>query len=150
MTDLDAWLAAEEARPFEGFWGRQDCLLFMADWVEARTGRDPAARWRGRYATQTGAVRLILRAGGLTGLVREGLDVVGWREAPVPRRGQIGLVKSASWGPRTKALRQAGAVCLGGGWWAGRSPEGDLITARAEPEVVWGPYAGRVSTCRRR
>ncbi|KGJ19303.1 DUF6950 family protein [Paracoccus sanguinis] len=48
----------------EGFgWGRHDCALFAAGGVEAVTGRDPAAPWRGRYATRREGMRLIRAAG---------------------------------------------------------------------------------------
>ena len=54
--------AARVAR--EGFaWGRHDCALFAAGAVEAVTGTDPAAAWRGQYRTRAGGMRLIRAAG---------------------------------------------------------------------------------------
>ena len=48
----------------EGFaWGRHDCALFAAGAVEAVTGIDPAAAWRGRYRTLAGGLRLMRKAG---------------------------------------------------------------------------------------
>lgn len=48
----------------EGFaWGRHDCALFGAGGVEALTGVDPAAEWRGRYDSLAGGVRLMRAAG---------------------------------------------------------------------------------------
>lgn len=44
-------------------WGRHDCALFAAGGVEAVTGEDPAAAWRGRYATRADGLRLIREAG---------------------------------------------------------------------------------------
>ncbi len=41
--------------PFQ--WGVSDCALFAADVVEAMTGVDPAARWRGKYKTPRGSMR---------------------------------------------------------------------------------------------
>jgi len=39
-----------ETRTFE--WGSFDCALFACDCVWAQTGEDPAAEFRGKYATQ--------------------------------------------------------------------------------------------------
>ncbi|MFN6950990.1 MAG: DUF6950 family protein [Albidovulum sp.] len=45
-------------------WGDgSDCAMFAADCVKAMTGDDPAARFRGRYATAFGALRAVREAG---------------------------------------------------------------------------------------
>lgn len=60
-TRMTAYLA-RVAR--EGFaWGRHDCALFAAGAVEALTGIDPAAEWRGRYDSLAGGLRLMREAG---------------------------------------------------------------------------------------
>ncbi len=51
-------------------WGGNDCVLFAADCVAAMTGIDPAAQLRGQWASQSEAVRMIARAGGLAEAVR--------------------------------------------------------------------------------
>lgn len=68
MTRLPDWperlarfVEARRSRPFR--WGENDCALFAADWVREATGRDPAAAFRGRYATAAGAVRALKRYG---------------------------------------------------------------------------------------
>jgi hypothetical protein len=43
--------------------GRHDCALFAAGCVEAMTGEDPAAAFRGRYSTLAGGRRVLRRAG---------------------------------------------------------------------------------------
>lgn len=43
--------------------GQHDCALFGAGGVEAETGVDLAADWRGRYATFAGGKRILRRAG---------------------------------------------------------------------------------------
>ena len=43
--------------------GHHDCALFAAGAVEAVTGVDPAAQWRGRYSTKAGGLRALARAG---------------------------------------------------------------------------------------
>lgn len=58
---LDAVLSAARHRPFR--WGVHDCALFTADAVEAMTGIDPAAAWRGRYGSARSAIALRWRTG---------------------------------------------------------------------------------------
>jgi len=55
---LSAYFVAVAARPL--VYGTHDCALFVAGAVEAMTGVDPAARWRGRYES-----------------ILEGLDLLG-------------------------------------------------------------------------
>lgn len=50
------------AKPFE--WGLADCVIFVADMVQAMTGCDLAEKVRGRYASEFGARRQILEHGG--------------------------------------------------------------------------------------
>jgi hypothetical protein len=40
-------------------WGRLDCLLFVADCIQAMTGEDLAAGIRGRYTTEVGSKRVL-------------------------------------------------------------------------------------------
>ena len=48
----------------EGFaLGTHDCALFAAGGVEAVTGTDPAADWRGKYNTMASGLRLVRTAG---------------------------------------------------------------------------------------
>jgi len=58
---LVAWLASVRARPFAP--GAHDCGLFTAGALEAMTGVDHGAAWRGRYKTLKGARRLLKKAG---------------------------------------------------------------------------------------
>ncbi|PKP67337.1 MAG: hypothetical protein CVT86_01940 [Alphaproteobacteria bacterium HGW-Alphaproteobacteria-8] len=58
---LTAWLGATARRPFAE--GENDCALFFAGAVEAMTGTDIAARWRGRYCTTKAGLRALRRAG---------------------------------------------------------------------------------------
>ncbi len=48
-------------------WGQNDCAMFAADAVQAMTGQDFAAMFRGRYRTKRGASQ-VLRAHGWSGL----------------------------------------------------------------------------------
>ncbi len=58
---LIAWLSEVVRAPFR--FGQHDCALFAAGAVQAMTGRDPAARFRGRYRTLRGGLRILRAAG---------------------------------------------------------------------------------------
>lgn len=65
MTRVDKWdsvalndfLNQRAQEPFE--WGVNDCALFAADGIKAITGIDIAEDFRGKYTTETGALRAI-------------------------------------------------------------------------------------------
>lgn len=58
---LQAWLQAATGQPMR--YGHFDCGLFGAGAVEAQTGVDLAAPFRGRYTTFRGGIRVLRRAG---------------------------------------------------------------------------------------
>lgn len=58
---LDSWVAESFRMPFA--WGQHDCALNAARAVEAQTGVDFAADWRGRYSTYEEGVALLEAAG---------------------------------------------------------------------------------------
>lgn len=60
-TRLVAYLTEAARTPFAE--GTHDCALFFAGGVNAMTGVDPAARWRGRYTTTRGGLRVLRRDG---------------------------------------------------------------------------------------
>ena len=86
-TALGAVLDDYADRPFE--WGKSDCCLFVADIVQAMTGVDPAAAYRGRYSNETGA-RLALRRYGKTTLAATFDEAFGASVEPArAHRGDI-------------------------------------------------------------
>ncbi|MBC2731386.1 hypothetical protein [Thiobacillus sp.] len=68
MTRVETWpqvlaeFLADADRPFE--WGTWDCGLMAANCVQAMTGVDIAAEFRGRYKTAKGARRVMRGAMG--------------------------------------------------------------------------------------
>lgn len=58
---LIAWLASIARNPFVP--GEHDCALFVGGAIAAMTGEDPAARYRGRYTTIRGGLRVLRRDG---------------------------------------------------------------------------------------
>lgn len=68
MTRLDDWHARLAAYVYEAgrtpfAYGAHDCALFAAGAVEAMTGTDLAAGWRGIYRTLAGGLKAVKRAG---------------------------------------------------------------------------------------
>lgn len=73
-------------------WGTHDCCLFAADAIEAITGSDPAAAYRGLYTSQAEA-EVIQGERGLEGLVADVLATFGAPECPLAhiQRGDVVL-----------------------------------------------------------
>lgn len=89
---LEEYLSTARQKPFE--WGRHDCVMFAANWVRLATMRDPAARWRGRYATRMEAARRIKEAGADTMLAAGDILFGAARllQRPIDaRRGDVAL-----------------------------------------------------------
>jgi hypothetical protein len=108
---LGAYLADCRARSFEI--GRHDCALFAAGAVEAMTGHDPAAEWRGRYTTQRGGLRVLRRAG-----FRDHIAAVAaqFPEIPVPSAlpGDLAVINTDD-GPALGVMQGAAIYVLGPG-----------------------------------
>lgn len=58
---LSEFLQTNSERPF--VWGQWDCILMAASCVNAMTGVDVAARYRGQYSNQTGAREMLRELG---------------------------------------------------------------------------------------
>lgn len=85
-TSLTAYVASVRNRPFE--WGAHDCILFSASAIEAQTGIDIAAEYRGRYHNR-GTANKILKSKGNGTLLRT-LDATLERRKPSrARRGDL-------------------------------------------------------------
>lgn len=106
---LRAYLAGVEGKPMA--WGRDDCCLFAARWLERETG---LALPLPRYASEDEARALM--QGGLERLWREVASRAGVIETGAPDHGDIGLV-AVSAGP-------VGCIWLHGGRVALRHQDG--------------------------
>lgn len=104
-------------RPFE--WGKCDCCLFVANWVQKMCGFDPAAELRGRYHSKLGATRALRRAG--FNSISDIADAAfGERVATLAlNRGDIALVIADDapalgivWGANVWAMGELGVVPL--------------------------------------
>lgn len=71
QTRFAALCAGRQAAPFA--WGKHDCCLWAADAVQAITGLDFAAAWRGTYTTAADAARLLGGLGGVRAIASAAL-----------------------------------------------------------------------------
>lgn len=101
--ELARMLREASSRPFA--WGEHDCCLFAADVVQAITGEDHAAEFRGRYTTAAGAARALKRYG--AGNLVATIDAKLPRIAPaLARRGDVVCKEFEDVGP-------ALGICVG-------------------------------------
>lgn len=110
-TRLSDWAVQAAHRPFS--WKDQaDCCLTACDAIRAITGVDPAAWFRGKYKTRTGAYGCLKRfaGGGLVETVEKITQENNWPEIPVltARRGDVGIIPTDD--------GEALAICLGARW----------------------------------
>ncbi len=88
-------------------WGSNDCVLFAADGIKAITGKDLAEKFRGKYRSLSGALKILKAEGGtLAGLADDRLERI---PVTLAQRGDLVLHKQQ--GPFDGAL---GLVYLGG------------------------------------
>ncbi|ATC34113.1 hypothetical protein CA606_18235 [Caulobacter vibrioides] len=97
---LHLFVASHMRTPFA--WGEHDCVTFAAGAVQALTGEDPLAVYRGQWRSAAEATRLIASLGGLEAAVGAVLtpvapghaqrgDVAGWRD--LEGRLQLAIVE---------------------------------------------------------
>lgn len=88
---LYEFIAARERMAFD--WGKHDCCLFAADCVQAMTGIDHAAPFRGKYSTEGKAKALLKPYGGIIGyLIAIFGDCI---PVSMARRGDVVAVETA-------------------------------------------------------
>lgn len=116
---------AASGKPFE--WGVHDCCLFVSDCCVAVCGIDPAADYRGRYTSETGAKRALLKLHGSV----EGAFDAHFERVPVAlaQRGDIVTYVDES-GVTAAAVRWAG------GYWAALR-DGGVGRIECEPVAAW-------------
>lgn len=106
--------------------------MFPAAWVLEVTGKDPAARWRGRYSDEAGAFAFIKAEGGIVRTMARAAASVGLKRTKRGHAGDVGVVQHL--GVRGRA---AGAICLGAGLWVSLADGGGLWMARPRCLAGW-------------
>ena len=113
--------------------GKHDCCVWPAGWALTWGRGDPMARWRGRYRSDAGAVRLVRQEGGMLALWRQGLADIGIPEVGELEPGDVGVVDALT----EYGLQHVGAIWTGSKW-AFAARDG-LMFARADCLAAWGP-----------
>lgn len=91
---LRAHVASVQDTPCQ--WGHDDCSAWVADWVRKARGSHTAAP---AYSTKDDAYSLISAAGGLLTLWERMAAAFGCFEARYPEFGDVGLIRTARFGP---------------------------------------------------
>lgn len=84
---LNDAIEAARAQPF--IWGQHDCCLFVAGCVDAMTGGNYAAEYKGKYATAEDAAALLESKGGIEAIIGQTLKEVAINFA---QRGDVVLL----------------------------------------------------------
>lgn len=124
---LDLVVDAARAEPF--VWGRSDCFTFVCECIEALTGEDRAAPWRGRYATERESLRLMAKHGHSLRQAGDwffGSEAISARQA---RRGDAVLFQSPDG-------RKPLGICLGA-MSAARSFDGLVFLPTVSAVLAW-------------
>jgi hypothetical protein len=109
---LKDFLAASGRKPH--VYGECDCLLWLADWVKAATGTDPAAELRGTYATEAESRAVIKAHGGVRELVGALAAKAGLVATETPGDGAIAIVRAPILNPAGNlAMGRLGAIMSG-------------------------------------
>lgn len=77
-----------------GGMGGDDCTTFCATWIQESIGIDPAASYRGTYASAAGANDILTRAGGLVAFAAKTLEPTGFKRIQHPQDGDVGVVQA--------------------------------------------------------
>lgn len=117
MADLIAHLHRGMAEPFRR--PDCDCAMWVADWIEAATGTDPAAAMRGAYTNAAGALRIQRAWGGYLTMWKVCMSLAGFNETRTPVEGDVGVVRDAA-GQIVSAIRVHGG-------WAAKTKGGIVI-----------------------
>lgn len=117
-------MAAQRA-DFE--WGRHDCALFALDCIDAQIGTLHAKRYRGRYTTARGSVRVLKRDGDGTLATSLG-QIVPEIDPADARPGDIALIETDD-GPAAGLVRSCNIACL--------SPDGLVSVPRDRAVKAW-------------
>jgi len=123
-------LARWRRTPFR--WGHDDCMLAIATYVAALRGIDGGARWRGRYSTRLGCLRVTGFHLDPVGVADQCAAAAGLRRTTCPDDGDIGVIRAVTDGQPVTV----GGILIGG-LWAVRGARGVQLVRSPEVLAAW-------------
>lgn len=119
-------------------WGELDCFLFVADWVEQITRRDPAGAYRGAYTSSRQGRNIIKANGGALRFAHALLTQVGCEQTEAPEIGDVALVRVAlALRGRRVIFVPAGAICNRASMWTIKSHGASLTCGNFPVIRAW-------------
>ncbi len=105
-------------------WGESDCCLFVADCVNAQVDIDPAEVYRGKYSTEIGAKKALVKYGELAPLFDTQFKRIEISEA---KRGDIVMFQSEL--GTTMGVMWAGSIYS--------MSESGITQVDVTPDIIW-------------
>lgn len=126
---------SEVSRPME--WGRDDCMLWVANILFDVTGVDPAKHWRSGYSELQAKERLGRR--GILPVVLQCVREHGWKEIEPKsaQAGDVAIVKTSHKGRRVFSAMICRASGNGKTWFVGRNETGATMLESAHVHRAW-------------
>lgn len=115
-------LLSYKTRSFE--WGESDCCLFVADCIKAQVDVDPAAAYRGKYKTEIGAKKALVKYGSLEELLD---SLFGRVDFKLAKRGDAVMFQSEL-GTTMGILWNGNIYSMG---------ESGITQVDVTPDIVW-------------
>lgn len=123
--------AVEVAETNAAEWGRDDCVLWVANIVQAALGYDPVPTIRGKYADMAGAYTVIGKQGLAAGM-RYRARKFGWQRVKPEKAeiGDLGVFKN-------EAGVQSVVLKFRGDFWAARAWRGIALVRGDKIVSAW-------------
>lgn len=130
MTESLEILGRRHAGPVR--WGEDDCAHFCASIIRAATGDDLLDGAECEPPTESGAVALLEREGGLArAVLRRMRDRAGWRSV-APCEASPPALGIGRYGPLLLCC-----VSIGRGWWVSRVDDGVTVIQSEHIKRAW-------------
>jgi hypothetical protein len=124
-----AFLDKAAKHPFA--WGDHDCMLEVADWLDAACGMDIASAWRGLYDDEDSLTATLDALGGFETAMRAAAAQHGLAEVAEPQFGDVGIVQPPG---QPKPL---GAILMPSGRWRMKTLTGIALRRDVTVVVAW-------------
>lgn len=119
-------------------WGANDCCMAVSDTYQSLLGLDLMARWRGRYTTRRGAIRIVRKDGhkAIEEAIVATAEELGFSEVDRPADFDLGLVQIRD------DVSGEDMICPAiylDRWWNMRGPHGFLSVDHVAQKVMRCP-----------